>query len=201
MHGCHSFKDLTHNTILADHLVTNGDTFTLLLAKVVLVLASEHVTLTLLGQRDLAFGPGRLLYVQAKCVDTLSVVIGLARNGHLIEHLLVDTFGFLGLTCCDTFKIDILLHLNDFTTYQHSLLLAIAEVWHEPGFLAPLLQSSLDQLLKLVRRPLLLLVLGSGRVLLFEHDLEEEAEELARFLLVWEEEHVEAQVVEVSKVL
>lgn len=44
-------------------------------------------------------------------------------------------------------------------------------------------------------------LLGSGGVFITEDDLEQEAEKLAGLFLVWEQEHVDAQVVEVAKVL
>ena len=130
----------------------------------------------------------------------MSIVISLACDRHCVQHLLVEALCLLRLAAGNAIKIDVFLDLDDLATDKHTLLLAFAELRQLPRLLRPLCQAPLDQLFKHIRRSLLLF-LGSTCILFSEDDLKKESKELARLLLVWEQEHIKAQVIEVAEML
>lgn len=194
-------NDIAHDRALADELVSNGNSLTLILAVKIFVFTTEHVSAALLGQSDLALGPSCVLEAKAQGTHPLPVAVNSACDSHLTQHCLVEVFSLLRFAASHSIEIDVLLHLDDFAANKHALLLSLQEFRHLPGLFGPLRQPTLHQLLQMICRPLALLIARGCCVLLTEDHLEKEAEELARLLLVREQKDVHAEVVEVSEVL
>lgn len=114
--------------------------------------ASEHAAATLLGEGALSAEPAGSGHLGLEHNEALVVEVGLLADAEG-AHQLVDALGLLALALADALHVDVRRHV-DLVTAAHecaSPRRRLQEGRHHPGLVRPLLETSLEQNVELVR--------------------------------------------------
>jgi hypothetical protein len=112
-------------------------------------------------------------------------------------HHFVDSLNFLVFALLHSLCIDVCRHKDIITTSEELWLLTFQELWHDPWLPFGFGQSPLDQDLLGISWLRLLCVID----VIPEHDIEKESENLSDVFNIWEQEHVESELVVIVKSL